>query len=396
IDRARPYFMGFIGERYGWVPEKDKYDAAIVQEQPWLEEHRGGKSVTELEMLHGVLNNPAMAGRAFFYFRDSKWSGKKGGAYLSEGTQEKSKLEELKDRIRKSGYPVVENYPSPEALAERVKEDLWRLIDEAFPENEVPDALVQERMRHEQFAASRLGLYLGGEGYFAALDAAMSAEPCRPVLVTGASGGGKSALLANWSSRWIAQNPNSISFFHYLGVGSDAADFTNLCRRFLAEITPFSPLFEPLIFFSLHINPKSKFLAVRRQVYNFLYYMFKPLSISLLFVFGCFANADEIKGNVVSIANADTITFLDASNSQHKIRFDGIDAPEKGQNYGTKATEALKATIRQNAVRVVTSGKDKCEREIGTVFVGNKNINEWLVENGSAGRHQSTRDSGLL
>ena len=236
IDRSRPFFMGFIGERYGWVPEAEKYDLSLIMEQPWLDEHRGGKSVTELEMLHGVLNNPAMEDRAFFYFRDAAYSNSKGGAYLSESEEDKAKLEALKDRIRKSGYPVVENYPSPEALAERVKEDLWRLIDEAFPENEVPDALVQERMRHEQFATSRLGLYLGGEGYFAALDAAMSAEPCRPVLVTGASGGGKSALLANWSSRWIAQNPNSISFFHYLGVGSDAADFTNLSRRLLAEI----------------------------------------------------------------------------------------------------------------------------------------------------------------
>ena len=24
IDRSRPFFMGFIGERYGWVPEKDQ------------------------------------------------------------------------------------------------------------------------------------------------------------------------------------------------------------------------------------------------------------------------------------------------------------------------------------------------------------------------------------
>ncbi len=117
IDRSRPWFMGFIGERYGWVPEKEKYDLSLLLEQPWLEEHRGGKSVTELEILHGVLNNPAMEGRAFFYFRDAKWSRKKGGAYLSEGREEKTKLEALKERIRQSGFPVMENYPSPEALA---------------------------------------------------------------------------------------------------------------------------------------------------------------------------------------------------------------------------------------------------------------------------------------
>jgi hypothetical protein len=24
IDRSRPFFMGFLGERYGWAPEKDQ------------------------------------------------------------------------------------------------------------------------------------------------------------------------------------------------------------------------------------------------------------------------------------------------------------------------------------------------------------------------------------
>ncbi|MFM7181455.1 MAG: DUF4062 domain-containing protein [Verrucomicrobiales bacterium] len=141
IDRSRPFFMGFIGDRYGWVPEKNQYDLSLLLEQPWLEAHRGDKSVTELEILHGVLDNPAMEKRAFFYFRDPAWSEAQGGAYLCEGTDERAKLEELKDRIRRSGFPVVENYASPEELAERVREDLWQLIDEAYPESEVPDAL---------------------------------------------------------------------------------------------------------------------------------------------------------------------------------------------------------------------------------------------------------------
>ena len=74
IDRARPFFMGFIGERYGWIPEPEKYDLSLLLEQPWLEEHRGGKSVTELEILHGVLNNLKMHDRAFFFFRNDGYA----------------------------------------------------------------------------------------------------------------------------------------------------------------------------------------------------------------------------------------------------------------------------------------------------------------------------------
>lgn len=237
IDRSRPYFMGFLGERYGWVPEAGQYDRSLLLEQPWLEEHRGGKSVTELEILHGVLDNPEMEKRAFFYFRDPAWSEAQGGAYLAEGTDEKAKLEELKERIRRSGFPVVENYASPEELAERVREDLWQLIDEAYPESEVPDALTRERMTHEAYGASRRRLYLGGEPYSAALDAAMAAEPFRPVLVRGQSGGGKSALLANWVGGWSERHPGASIIVHHLGCGADAADPVRMVVRLMREIS---------------------------------------------------------------------------------------------------------------------------------------------------------------
>ena len=101
------------------------------------------------------------------------------------------------------------------------------------------------------------------------------------------------------------------------------------------------------------------------------------------------AVADEIAGKVVKIADADTITVLDASNTQHKIRFEGIDAPERGQAYGSKATDALKGAIDNKPVRVVVSGKDRYQRNIGIVYVGEKNLNQWLVANGWAWHYKA-------
>lgn len=49
--------------------------------------------------------------------------------------------------------------------------------------------------------------------------------------------------------------------------------------------------------------------------------------------------ADELRGKVVYIADGDTITMLDAAKVQHKIRLEGIDAPKKGQAFGTKDEE---------------------------------------------------------
>ncbi len=62
-------------------------------------------------------------------------------------------------------------------------------------------------------------------------------------------------------------------------------------------------------------------------MFRFLLYIFLlPLPWSLY--------ADTLNGRVVKIVDGDTITVLDASNTQHRIRLQGIDAPERGQAYG--------------------------------------------------------------
>ena len=54
IRACRPFFIGLLAERYGWVPGADAFTNDLKEEQPWINELRR-KSVTELEILHGVL-----------------------------------------------------------------------------------------------------------------------------------------------------------------------------------------------------------------------------------------------------------------------------------------------------------------------------------------------------
>ena len=80
IERSRPYFVGLLGQRYGWVPGTIRPE--VIEREAWLSEHLEGRtSVTELEILHGVLNDPDMASRAFFYFRDPKYAQSRGGDF---------------------------------------------------------------------------------------------------------------------------------------------------------------------------------------------------------------------------------------------------------------------------------------------------------------------------
>src|ERR1019366_2199170 len=49
IEHCRPYFIGLLGERYGWVPEEIPEE--LIAAQPWLKEY-SKQSVTARE-LHG-------------------------------------------------------------------------------------------------------------------------------------------------------------------------------------------------------------------------------------------------------------------------------------------------------------------------------------------------------
>ena len=233
IDRSRPYFIGMLGERYGWIPPPDGYAADLLERQPWLKKHQGGKSVTELEILHGVLNNRRMQGRAFFYFRSPRYSRTKGGDYLPS-FEDRTRQTELKRRIRERGLPVTA-YANPEALAKRIERDLWKLLDAEFPASEVPDAYERERLRHEAYAAPRRRLYLGGERYQTALNKLLDTEEPR-IVVEGASGGGKSALLANFLEAYRKCRPRHLVHEHYLGASTDAADPHALVRRLIEFI----------------------------------------------------------------------------------------------------------------------------------------------------------------
>ena len=66
------------------MPGDDAFTADLNEEQPWLKDLHG-KSVTELEILHGVLNNPETAPRAFFYVRAPAYAEARGADFLSEG-----------------------------------------------------------------------------------------------------------------------------------------------------------------------------------------------------------------------------------------------------------------------------------------------------------------------
>ena len=70
IDRCRPFFIGILGDRYGWIPEfQDIHkNAFLMEEHRWLEEAvLEGSSLVEMEFNYAVLNsNEPMPGASFY------------------------------------------------------------------------------------------------------------------------------------------------------------------------------------------------------------------------------------------------------------------------------------------------------------------------------------------
>ncbi|MFC2406116.1 MAG: thermonuclease family protein [Cardiobacterium sp.] len=96
------------------------------------------------------------------------------------------------------------------------------------------------------------------------------------------------------------------------------------------------------------------------------------------------ALAYEITGKVIGVADGDTLTILDDSKTQHKIRLADIDAPEKGQPYGNRARQRLQQLAAGKVAHADCREKDKYGRDVCTVTVDGIDVNADLVASGHA------------
>ena len=89
--------------------------------------------------------------------------------------------------------------------------------------------------------------------------------------------------------------------------------------------------------------------------------------------FGCMVIAGsayaDFTGKVVSVTDGDTIKVLGSTNTQYKVRLTGIDAPERGQPFGTASTKNLSRMVAGKQVRVESSKSDRYGRILGKVWV---------------------------
>jgi tetratricopeptide (TPR) repeat protein len=281
IDRVEPFFVCILGERYGWQPPAeeipDPHDRAAYN----------GMSITEMEIRYAVLSKQ-LHRRSFFYLRKPTVpSSMPADVYIEfVDATERVHLANLKEEIRHTGRPVRDydcqwtgrEFNQLDEFGRMVLEDVWSGVlrdpqfvqkeawrdalghdpdfDPVYTDEEHPipadiadkvvarakpsplDPYDAEARQMDAFAATRLRWFQGRQKELADLESFINddllTEDSRVCVVHGATGQGKSALLAKLAEN--LQHSDHLLITHFVGATERSGDLYSLLTRLEAEL----------------------------------------------------------------------------------------------------------------------------------------------------------------
>lgn len=297
VDGSRPFFICMLGNRYGWVPERnDIPHETLSHYDQLLEPEKTGYSITHMEIHHAVLQPLSTADKfeevpsAFFYFRSEKsvpkpeeiifWSETERNefkkAFYDQDQSLAAWLKRLKEEIREHYLPdeadkrifhyspVFEpslNNPEDDALkgrftadslrefGNRVLEDLKKSISLRFGERiarltekhreETPES---ELDLHERFVETRTRGFTGRTALLRKIKEYVEGDSTGILAVYGEAGSGKSSLLGQFYRTYKYDNGgnnilgDTLFIPHFMGASPGSTALYNLLRRICAEI----------------------------------------------------------------------------------------------------------------------------------------------------------------
>lgn len=83
-------------------------------------------------------------------------------------------------------------------------------------------------------------------------------------------------------------------------------------------------------------------------------------------------------------SDGDTITLLDRTQTQHKIRLHGIDAPEKRQAFGERSKQSLSRLAFSREVTAQCHKRDRYGRDVCKILNGSTDVNLEQIRAGMA------------
>lgn len=229
IDNCTPYFIGISGSRYGWRPtiEELSRNPKLLQQYPWLEDDiRAGKSITEIEMLYGVLRRQGHVDASFF---------------LKKSDYDEPDTISLKQTIRRYSPDYSFEFSSLGELGNLVEKEFLRILDSHYEKHPLSP---HERMKLAQqaFLESKRTVYVPHEEDFDVLTSIADQSESKDRVVDHQLGiandetneGGCSSFLANWISCYKG---NTHIIFYSIEASIEGNGIDTMLRYLIEEIS---------------------------------------------------------------------------------------------------------------------------------------------------------------
>jgi hypothetical protein len=147
IDKARPFFVALIGERYGSIVTQNTL-SELRNKTHWLPAKVEEASMTSLEIHFAMLRPNCRNSGGFVYYRAQP-----PGLFQERRPKIASQFHPLIQSLIQRGYElkaIGENFETD------VTESLWRLVRKHYPEDNSSDHALISTRRHRQY-----GIYRG-------------------------------------------------------------------------------------------------------------------------------------------------------------------------------------------------------------------------------------------
>lgn len=243
IDRSHPFFIGIVGDRYGWQPTWEDFGNDVndvLGRAPWMEYAvQKGTSITEIEFLYGALAKGFNTQNAWFYVKEIE----------VHDTHLKALIKKLDDQNQ---FPV-KRFKLVKELGDMILCDIQGKIDELYEEED--DFFAKEFRRNEYVLSDSMAKIVDfPEHVYHRLYEWVSdtKNNCAAIYSSGKTVNGKysrivcgkSMLLCHYVSK-LREKGRAVAYFD---CGTSKGDTLTLCREYVRRFIEMQQSSEKIFF----------------------------------------------------------------------------------------------------------------------------------------------------
>lgn len=231
IKKSKPFFIGIIGERYGWIPTLDDIsDRSVFNQEglPITEYAKKGKSITEIEFLYGALEADDKEIEAAFFIKDVPPS-------ASESQESQLKLKTLRNKVLSQSRFPVSVFRTSQELGDAVTSYIKNVLKKRFPEKRL--SFSQYIDNYQKSLINRvLSSYVKRREPLEELYEFIDNDDFQSATVHGVAGSGKTSLLCYFITELTTKRPSLNTIFCSVGATEQTSSKYGIARYIFDKV----------------------------------------------------------------------------------------------------------------------------------------------------------------